>query len=170
VWLRPRNEPPVEVDRAVLVMVHHQTTVLILTTIRALPQWHVLLALALVAHPGRIALINYREFFPIMQTLVPKHLHKAVESPVIIDHAVTDTPLPPLLGGLLFLFLDGLLGPPTKFTSALPSKRSRSRNHERLYCKVGVNLFKMPKKMPKFPMATSKFASKSLGAADQLYP
>src|SRR6266446_10437669 len=49
VWRRPRNEPLVDVNRAVLIAVHHQTTVLMLAAIRALPQWHILLMLALVA-------------------------------------------------------------------------------------------------------------------------
>src|SRR5260221_11013089 len=84
VWRGPRNEPLVEVDRAVLVTVHHQATVLMLATIRPLPQWHVLLVLAGMAHLGRIALVYYRKCFPKAQTLVFEHLHKAVESPVII--------------------------------------------------------------------------------------
>src|SRR5258708_5686093 len=57
-----------------------------------------------MTHLRCIALINYREFFPKTQTLIGKHLHKTVESPVIIDHSVTDTPLVPLLPGLM-LFL-----------------------------------------------------------------
>src|SRR5260370_32245378 len=88
VWPRPGKEPLVDGDRAVLVAVHHQTTVLILAAIRALPQWHILLMLALVAHLGRIALIYYRECFPKTQTLVRKHLRKAVEPPIIIYHAI----------------------------------------------------------------------------------
>src|SRR6266702_3303546 len=51
----------------------------------------------------RIALIDDREFFPKAQTLVDKHLHKAVEPPIIIYHPVADAPLVPLLGGLVFL-------------------------------------------------------------------
>ncbi len=39
-----------------------------------------------------------------MQTLVPKHLHKAVEPPIIIDHAVTNAPLVSLLPGLMLFF------------------------------------------------------------------
>src|SRR5256884_9300086 len=41
-----------------------------------------------------------------MQTLVGKHLHKAVEPPIIIYHTVTDAPLVPLFGGLLSFFLN----------------------------------------------------------------
>ncbi len=58
VWRKPRNEPLVEVDRAVLVTVHHQATVLMLTTIRPFPQGHILLVLALMAHLRRIAFAN----------------------------------------------------------------------------------------------------------------
>src|SRR5713101_8958699 len=55
---------------------------------------------------GRIAFIYDMQFFPIQQTLVGKHLHKAVEAPIIIDHAVTDFAFFPLFGGLVLLFLD----------------------------------------------------------------
>src|SRR5260221_11854157 len=70
VWRRPRNEPLVDVDRAILVAIHHQAAVLILTAIRPLPQWHVLLVLTGMAHPGCIAFTDYRECFPKAQTLV----------------------------------------------------------------------------------------------------
>jgi hypothetical protein len=59
VWRKPRNEPLVEVDRAILVTVHHQTTVLMLTAIRPFPQGHILLVLALMAHLRRIAFAYY---------------------------------------------------------------------------------------------------------------
>jgi hypothetical protein len=106
VWPKPGNEPLVDVDRAILVTVHHQAAVLVLAAIRPFPQRHVLLVLARMTHPGGIALINYREFFPRAQTLVGEHLHKAVESPVIVDHAVTDTPPVSFFAGLVFLLLD----------------------------------------------------------------
>ena len=41
-----------------------------------------------------------------MQTLILEHLHKAVETPIIIYHAVTDAPLVPLFGGLVPLLFD----------------------------------------------------------------
>ena len=69
-WRGPRNEPLEDVDRAVLVAVHHQTTVLMLAAIRPLPERHVLLVLADMTHLGRITLINYRGVFPKTQTLV----------------------------------------------------------------------------------------------------
>ena len=71
VWRGPRNEPLVDVDCAVLVTIHHQVTVLILAVIRPFPQGHVLFVLALMAQLGRITFAYYREFFPVMQTLVP---------------------------------------------------------------------------------------------------
>ena len=50
------------------------------------------------------------QFFPKAQTLIDKHLHQAVESPVIIHYAVVDAPLVLFFGGLvLFLFDDHLL-------------------------------------------------------------
>jgi hypothetical protein len=106
VWPKPGNEPLVDVDRTVLVTVHHHAAVLVLTAIRPFPQRHVLHVLAGMTHPGGIALINYREFFPKTQTLVFEHLHKAVEPPIIIDHAVAYAPLVPLFAGLVPLLLD----------------------------------------------------------------
>src|SRR6266851_3378167 len=97
VWPRPGKEPLVDVDRAVLITVHHQAAVL--TAIRSLPQRHVLLVLTDMARLGRIALINDREFFPVMQTLVGKHLHKAIQTPIIVHQTVADAPLVPLFGG-----------------------------------------------------------------------
>src|SRR5713226_3813275 len=55
---------------------------------------------------GGMTFVYYREFFPKTQTLVGKHLHKAVETPIIIDHAVADLPFPLLFGGLVFLLFD----------------------------------------------------------------
>src|SRR5260370_23600454 len=104
VWPRPGKEPLVDVDRAVLVAVHHQAAVL--TAIRPYPERHVLLALTHMAHPGGIALIFYEEFFPKAQTLVDKHLHKAVKTPILIYHAVAQLPFPPLFGSFMLLFLD----------------------------------------------------------------
>ena len=71
-WPQPSEEPPVDVDRAVLITIHHQTAVR--TAIRADPQWHVFFSLADMAGLRRIALIYYIEFFPNVQTLVSKHL------------------------------------------------------------------------------------------------
>jgi hypothetical protein len=110
VWPKPGNEPLVVVDRAILVTVHHQATVLVRTAIRSLLQGHVLFVFTCNAHPGRIAFAYYIQFFPKAQTLVFKHLHKAVESLIIIYHVVADTLLIPLLTCLvLFLGNDHLL-------------------------------------------------------------
>jgi len=59
-----------------------------------------------MAHPGRIALINYRECFPKAQTLVFEHLHKAIQPPIIIHRPIANASLLPLLGGLVLLLLD----------------------------------------------------------------
>src|SRR5947209_4994787 len=59
-----------------------------------------------MTHFGRIAFINAMQFFPKAQTLVVKHLHKAIETPIIIDHTVTYLSLALFLGGLVLLFLD----------------------------------------------------------------
>ena len=103
-WPRPGKEPLVDVDRAILIAVDHQATVL--TAIRADPQGHVLLVFTDMAHLGGIALIYYNEFFPKAQTLVGKHLHKAVETPIIIYHAVAYLPLAPFFAGLALLLFD----------------------------------------------------------------
>jgi hypothetical protein len=51
-----------------------------------------------------IALINYKEFFPIEQTLIFKHPHKTVESPIIIYHTVAIPPLSFFLVSLVLFF------------------------------------------------------------------
>ncbi len=60
VWRKPRNEPLVDVERAVLVAVHHQTAVLILAAIHPFPQRHVLHVLARMTRPGRAGHDRYR--------------------------------------------------------------------------------------------------------------
>ena len=79
-WPRPGKEPLVDVDRAVLITVHHQATVLVGTAIRPFPQGHVLLVFAHMTHLGGIALADDREFFPKAHTLILKHVDKAVET------------------------------------------------------------------------------------------
>jgi hypothetical protein len=106
VWPRSGKEPLVDVDRAVLITVHHQATVLVGTAIRPLPQRHVPLVLAHMTHLGGIALTYYMQFFPKAHTLVRKHVHKAIKPPTIIHHAVAHAALLALFGGLLLVFLD----------------------------------------------------------------
>ena len=65
-----------------------------------------MLALADMTHSCRIAFTYYMQFFPKAQTLVAKHLHKAVQPPVIIHYAVAYLPLSPVFGGLTLLLLD----------------------------------------------------------------
>src|SRR5690242_20345145 len=101
---QPGKEPLVDVDRAVVVAIHHQATVL--TAIRALPQRHVLLVLADMARFGGMAFADDKEFFPNMQTLIGKYLHKAIETPIIIYQTVTNLSFSPFFAGLMFLFLD----------------------------------------------------------------
>jgi hypothetical protein len=59
-----------------------------------------------MAHPGGIVFVYNIQFFPKAQTLVGKHLHKAVETPIIVHHAVTYLPLAPFFGSLVLLFFD----------------------------------------------------------------
>src|SRR5689334_20138 len=44
-----------------------------------------------------------------MHTLVGKHLHKTVEAPIIVHHAVADLSLPPLFRSLLLFLLNNHL-------------------------------------------------------------
>src|ERR1700730_15863403 len=62
-----------------------------------------------MTHFARIAFTNDIQFFPMQQTLVGKHLHKAVETPIIIYHSITNLPFPFLFRGLVLFFLDGHL-------------------------------------------------------------
>ncbi len=103
VWPSPGNEPLVDVNRTVVVTVHHQAAVL--TAIRSLPQWHGLLLLTAMTLLGGIAFTYKIQFFPKQQTLVGKHLHKAVESLIIIHHAVPNVSFSPLFGGLALVFV-----------------------------------------------------------------
>ena len=84
-WPWPGKEPLVDVDRAVLVAIHHQAAVL--TAIRPDPQGHIFFAFADMTGLRRLAFAYYKQFFPNMQTLIGQHLHKAVETPIVVDHA-----------------------------------------------------------------------------------
>jgi len=58
-----------------------------------------------MAQLARIAFIDDTEFFPIQQTLVGKHLYKAVEAPIIIHQTVANASLTLFFGSLLLLML-----------------------------------------------------------------
>ncbi len=90
VWPKADKEPLVDVDGVVIATPHHQS--IVPTTVRPLPQQHNLFLPAAVTGLRRIAFLNYKEFFPIKQTLIFKHPHKAVESPIIVHHAVASLP------------------------------------------------------------------------------
>ena len=55
VWLSPSKEPHQDIDRAVLITVHDESTFRAL--VRPLPQWHALQIATSTAHLGRVALI-----------------------------------------------------------------------------------------------------------------
>ena len=55
VWPRPGKEPLVNIDRAVFIAVHDEST--ILTTIRPFPEWHELHAPTPATGLGRVVLI-----------------------------------------------------------------------------------------------------------------
>jgi hypothetical protein len=65
-----------------------------------------LFALAGMAHFSRIAFTYDMQFFPNVQTLVFQHLHKAIETPIVVDHAVTDLPLASFFGSLTLMPFD----------------------------------------------------------------
>jgi len=137
VWPKLGNEPLVDVDRAVVVTIHHRAAVL--TTIRSLPQWHGLLLLTHMTHLGSIAFTYELQFFPIQQTLVGQHLHKAVESPIIIHHTVPNVSFSPLFGGLVLVFVNDhlLLG---KITDDHSSFSQCARDEMRCFVQT-VSLF-----------------------------
>src|SRR5579859_2501266 len=101
VWPRPGEEPLGDVDRAVLVRVHHQAAVL--TAIRAYPERHVFFVLTDMTCFGGSAFADNIQFFPKAQTLVLQHLHKAVETPIIVHQTVAYLSLAPFFGGLALL-------------------------------------------------------------------
>src|SRR5690242_21905858 len=59
-----------------------------------------------MARFGGMAFADDKEFFPNMQTLIGKYLHKARETPIIIYQTVTNLSFSPFFAGLMFLFLD----------------------------------------------------------------
>ena len=67
-WPQPGKEPLEDVDRAVLIAIHHQAAVL--TAIHPLPQGHGLHLPTLATRFGRIAFIDDMQFFPSVQTLL----------------------------------------------------------------------------------------------------
>jgi hypothetical protein len=58
-----------------------------------------------MTHLGSIAFTYYMQFFPNTQALVFEHLHKTVETPIIVDHPIANLPFPLLFRGLLFLLV-----------------------------------------------------------------
>jgi hypothetical protein len=112
VWPKPGKEPLSDVDRAVLIAVHHQPTVP--TTIRALVKWHVLLLPTVAAGLARIAFIKEFQHFPSEVTFVLEHLHEGIQAPIVVDAAIE------LLASLRMLFRDHLsLGKISDHHSAL---------------------------------------------------
>src|SRR5581483_7341790 len=99
VWRKPRNEPLVDIDGTIVITIQHQSTVR--TAIRAFPQRHGLLISTVATGLAGITFADAIQCFPSTQTLIRKHLHKAVEAPIVIDHAVTDLAFALLLGCLL---------------------------------------------------------------------
>ena len=87
-WPEPGKVPLENVDRAVLITVHHEATVRIGTAIDTLVEWHGLLALTAATHLARVPLIYDHQFFPREYALIVEHLHKAVESPIIVDGSI----------------------------------------------------------------------------------
>lgn len=53
-----------------------------------------------------IAFAYYMQFFPNMQALIFQHLHKVIETPIIVHHPVSDAPFVPFFVGFVFLFLE----------------------------------------------------------------
>src|SRR5579884_3618362 len=103
VWRRPRNEPLEDIDRTILIAIFHQSTVR--AAIRAFPQRHGLFPSTPATGLAGLTFADSMQCFPSAQTLIDEHLHKAIKTPVVIHHAVTDLPLALLFGGLLLLFL-----------------------------------------------------------------
>ncbi len=58
-----------------------------------------------MTHLRCIAFVYDMQFFPKAHTLVLKHVDKAVETPIIVHHAVTHAPLVPFFGGLVLVVL-----------------------------------------------------------------
>lgn len=69
---------------------------------------------------GGITFAYYIQFLPNMQALVLKHLHKAIETPIIVHQPVADLSFPSFFTGLVFLFLGDhlLLGKITYYHSS----------------------------------------------------
>jgi hypothetical protein len=59
-----------------------------------------------VVRLGRIAFTDDMQFFPKVQALVGEHLHKTLESPIIIYHAIAYVSLAPFFAGLALLLFD----------------------------------------------------------------
>ena len=95
------------IDRAVFITIHHQSTVP--TAIGPLVQRHRLLIATAMTLLGRIAFTNTIQCFPVQQTLVGKHLHKARETPIIVNQTVSDLPLASFLRSFLLVCFENHL-------------------------------------------------------------
>jgi hypothetical protein len=83
----PGKQPPQLIDRAALVAIYDEATVL--TAIRALPERHGLGVPAAATGLARIAFIDDFQGFPSEETFVLQHLHEAIE-PLIVEDAAME--------------------------------------------------------------------------------
>src|ERR1044071_6555237 len=79
---QPGKEPLADIDRTVLITVHHEPT--IPTAIRALSKRHGLLATTATTGLARMAFIYDFQDFPSQEAFVSEHLDKAIQPPVVV--------------------------------------------------------------------------------------
>ena len=81
VWPAPGKDPRENVDRAIVVTVHHESTVR--TAIRTFPERHGLQITAAATGFRRVAFILYNQFFPVQLAFVGEHLGERVQAPIV---------------------------------------------------------------------------------------
>jgi hypothetical protein len=82
VWPAPGKIPRENVDRAILITIHHESA--FGTLIGPLPQGHVLEVPTPTAHLGRIPFIENHQCFPVQLAFIGEHLYEGVQAPIVI--------------------------------------------------------------------------------------
>ena len=87
-WPSPGKEPRKEIDRTIVITVHHEST--FRAMVRPFPQRHGLYLATATTGFGRVAFVLYHQFFAIALAFVGEHLGEGVQAPIIEHSSIED--------------------------------------------------------------------------------